>query len=470
MNAKALAAIKDLLGVGGFIDDPAAMMPYLTSMRNRHVARSPLIALPSSTEQVAAIVKICRAHHLPIVPQGGNTGLVDGGIPSPRGDEVVVNLSRMNKVRELDSIGGVATVESGVVLKTLQDIAADAGFLFPLSMGSEGTMQIGGAIGTNAGGTGVLRYGTMRQLVLGVEAVLPDGSVISHLRKLPKDNTGYNLSQLLIGAEGTLGIVTAATLRLFPALRQTLTALIAVRDAEAVMNLFASFRREAGEHLTAFEFMSRAALDLVMRHQQGARFPCREDAPWYLLVECGASSPLIPLADLFEHVATEALNRGDALDVALASSSAQAEALWGLRHGIPESLRQETQRIHFDLAVPLGTIVDFLAAAEAQIHASAPDMVLIPFGHVGDGNIHYNMYATAPRGGPAFATLKRQIQDIVFSETERRQGSLSAEHGIGMERKAMLARFKSPSELDAMRRLKHALDPDGLMNPGKIFD
>ncbi len=470
MSTEALNAIRNLLGVGGYIDDASAMEPYLTSMRNRHIVTSPLIALPSTTQHVAEIVKICRRYRQPIVPQGGNTGLVDGGIPMTQGQEIVVNLSRMNKIRALDPIGSIMTVEAGAILKNVQDAAADAGFLFPLSMASEGSMQIGGAIGTNAGGTAVLRYGTMRNLVLGIEAVLPNGSVVSSLKKLVKDNTGYNLSQMLIGSEGTLGIVTVATLRLFPALRQSFTTVVAVPSAKAALDLFGAFRREGAEVLTSFEIMSLAALRLVMKHIPGVRFPGQDGAPYYLLIELGASSSAVPLSAMFENVATAGIEKGQILDAVIAESAAQARQFWHVREHIPEALRKQGNRIHFDIALPLEEIADFLVSTETLIKAEAPDIVPMPFGHIGDGNLHYNMYATGVRSAEDFAVLKARIQVIVFGEVDRRQGSISAEHGIGLERKAVLASIKSPIELELMRRIKRALDPDGIMNPGKIFD
>jgi FAD/FMN-containing dehydrogenase len=352
----------------------------------------------------------------------------------------------------------------------LQDAAADAGFLFPLSMASEGSMQIGGAIGTNAGGTAVLRYGNTRNLVLGVEVVLPDGAVISNLKKLVKDNTGYNLTQLFIGSEGTLGIITAATMRLFPAQRNVFTAVVAVPSAAAALDLFAAFRHEGAEYLTSFEIMSLAAVRLVMKHIPNARFPGKDGAPYYLLIEFSASSPSVPLATLFENVVMTALNNGQAQDAVLAESAAQTKQFWHVREHIPDALRAQGNRMHFDIAVPLVEIADFLTVTGNLIGNIAPDIVLIPFGHIGDGNLHYNMYATTSRSAEEFAVLKHRIQDVVFGEVDRRQGSISAEHGIGAERKATLMATKPKTELDVMRRIKCALDPDNIMNPGKIFD
>jgi FAD/FMN-containing dehydrogenase len=462
---------KTLLGEGGLIADPALMPPYTTSMRNRHAHATPMVALPNATQQVAELVRLCRKHRFALVPQGGNTGLVDGGIPTPEGGEIIVNLSRMNRIRDIDAVGLIATVEAGVILQQLQDTVAAAGLMFPLSIASEGSAEIGGLISTNAGGQAVLRYGSMRNLVLGVEAVLPNGEIISGLKTLAKDNTGYHLASYFIGAEGTLGIVTAATLRLLPALRQKVTAVAAVPDIRAALELLASFRREGAEHLSAFEFMSLAALRLVTKNVQGTRFPCNaEDAPYYLLIELSASSELVPLRDLFESTVAAALENGKALDAVIAGSVAQDDQFWQARDHIPEALRCEKQRIHFDIALPVKSLADFLDETGARIKAEYPAIVLMPFGHLGDGNAHYNMYFPALLDDAAFAAAKARIQDIVFGEVKRWQGSISAEHGVGTERKAVLAKVTSSVELDMMRAIKRAFDPEGRMNPGKIFD
>jgi FAD/FMN-containing dehydrogenase len=468
--ADVLTEIKALLGPHGVIEDPAQKLPYETSMRTLRQCPARLVARPADTRQVADLVRLCARYRLPIVPQGGNTGLVDGGIPSPEGREIVVSLARLDRIRELDPVGAIVTVEAGVVLQRLREAAAAAGLLFPLSMGSQGTMQIGGAISTNAGGTAVLRYGTTRQLVLGLEVVLPDGDILSNLKKLIKDNTGYNLSQPFIGAEGTLGIVTAATLRLFPAPRQELTAFAALPDAGAALALLQRLRGVLGEFLSTFELISRPALDAVLRHVPGARRPLATQAPWYALIECGATSPDLPLRGPFEALAAEALDQGGLLDAAIAESSAQARAFWALREAVPDGLRRSGPVIVFDIALPIAEIADFLRIMGERLTAREADLIPMPFGHVGDGNLHYNLVAPAALAPAAFLALKRDVEDLVFGEVERRQGSVSAEHGIGLLRKAALGRSKSEREIALMRRIKQAFDPQGIMNPGKIFD
>jgi FAD/FMN-containing dehydrogenase len=467
INTEALKRIREILGAGGAIDDPAEMAPYLTSWRNGWTGKTPLIALPNSTEQVSKLLAFCHQNKIAVVPQGGNTGLVGGGIPSLKGDELLVNLSRMNKIREIDGSGSTVTAEAGVILQRLQETVAKAGFLFPLSMASQGSAEVGGAISTNAGGTAVLRYGNMRGLVLGIEAVLPDGQVISHLKKLPKDNAGYNLAHYFIGSEGTLGIVTAATLKLYPEIRQSLTAIAAVASAEEALKLLADYRREAAEFLSAFEIMSRDALKLVMKHIPNARFPGRDDAPFYLLIELSSSSLAVSLRDLFETASTTALEEGRLLDGVVASSAMQSAQFWYLRENISEAVRKEGPGIHFDISLPLDQLAPFMQDTPAKIKTLAPNVILAPFGHIGDGNLHYNMcFAEKPDN---FDALKAKLRELVYDDVTQRGGSISAEHGIGIERKTELGLYKSKAEIDAMKAIKHALDPANLMNPGKIF-
>jgi len=467
IKAAALDQIKKNLGSGGFIDEPARMELYLVAWRGGWRGTAPLIALPSTTAQVAAVVKICAAEKIGIVPQGGNTGTVGGCIPSMAGDQIVIGLGRMNKIRTIDAAGAAVTVEAGVILQVLQETASEAGFLFPLSMASQGSAQIGGVISTNAGGTSVLRYGNTRDLVLGLEAVLPDGEIFSGLKSLRKDNMGYNLAQYFIGAEGTLGIVTAATLKLFPKPQQNLTAIAAVPNAEAALELLGEFRAECGEYISAFEIISDNALRLLLKNIPNTRQPCG-DAPFYLLIALDAPSRNAPLRTMFESVAGKALEDGGISDAVIAENLAQAAQFWHMREHIPDAIRKEAAAIHFDIALPLADIPGFLAGAEKQIKAVAPNIVLAPFGHIGDGNLHYNMcFAKKPAD---FDTLKKRIQDIVFGEVLKRGGSLSAEHGIGTDRKAALLLAKTPVEIALMKKIKRAIDPDGLMNPGKVFD
>ncbi len=392
MSAEAgLKQIRELLGPSGVIDKPAEMQTYLVSWRNGWEGKTPFIARPTDTKQLSEIITICAREKISVVPQGGNTGLVGGAIPSAKGDQLVVSLSRMNKIRALDPVGAVATVEAGVILQTLQEEADKAGFLFPLSMASQGSAQIGGAISTNAGGTAVLRYGNMREQVLGLEVVLPSGEILSNLKSLPKDNTGYNLNHVFIGAEGTLGIVTAATLRLFPRLNQSVTAIAAAGDVEAVLDLFHRFRSEAGEYLIAFEIISQAAMGLVVKNVPGMRFPGKDDAPYYVLIELASASSSIPLRDMFEAIVGAAMEKEKIIDAVIAENTAQSKQLWSLRENASEALRKEGQGVHFDISLPRAEIAAFFKKTDALVKQVVPEIIIAPFGHIGDGNLHYNM-------------------------------------------------------------------------------
>ena len=391
-----------------------------------------------------------------------------GCIPSTGGDQIVIGLARMNRIRGIDKTASVATVEAGVILQTLQEAADAAGFLFPLSMASQGSAHIGGAISTNAGGTAVLRYGNTRNLVLGLEVVLPSGEIYAGLKTLRKDNMGYNLAQYFIGAEGTLGIVTAATVKLFPKYQQSLTAIAALPDPAAALELLGDFQNECGEYLSTFELMSAKAIELVLKNIPGTRLP-GSPAPYYVLIGLDSASKTVSLATMFETVTVKALQDGGISDAVVAESLTQGKQFWHLRENISEAIRKEVAAIHFDIALPMADIADFLMHADRRIKDIAPDIMLAPFGHLGDGNLHYNMcFARKPDN---FDALKAKIQDIVYEEVVKRDsGSLSAEHrNIGTDRKAMLARYKSPVEMDLMKKIKRAIDPDGIMNPGKVF-
>lgn len=470
VSAEALGQIKNLLGQGGFVDDAGAIQPYVAPWRGGSVGKAPLVALPNSTLQVAQLVGICAQHRIGMVPQGGNTGLVGGSVPSSSGNEIVINLKRMNKIREIDPIGSVATVEAGVILQVLQEVVAEAGMLFPLSIASEGTAEIGGVISTNAGGTAVLRYGTMRDLVMGIESVLPDGQIYSGLQKLPKNNTGYDIGRYFIGAEGTLGIVTAATVKLFPAPRQNFAAVFAVANAENTLELLKDFRREAAEYLTTFEIMSHAALKLTTQQIPGTRFPGKDDASYYVMVELASASASAPLRDMAEKIAGQALEAGLILDAVFAENEDQRKQFWHLREHIPEALRKHGGGIHFDISLPLDRLAAFLDATAPKIKAVAPDITLMPFGHIGDGNLHYNMYVSAKPEESIFNSLKQKIKTVVYDEVQRHNGSISAEHGIGVERKAELLAYKGSQTIALMKKIKNVFDPHNLMNPGKIFD
>jgi len=464
-----LAALRAAVDPQGWIDDPAQMAPYLQEWRGRYHGGALAVLRPASTEQVAATVRAAHAARIQVVPQGGNTGLVGGSMSYPGERAIVLSLQRLNRIREIDPLDYTATVEAGCVLETVQQAAAAADRLFPLSLGAEGTCTIGGVISTNAGGIATIRYGNMRELVLGIEAVLADGRVWNGLRRLRKDNTGYDLKHLFIGGEGTLGVVTAAVLKLFPRPRQVETAFAAVPDPAAAIALLAQLRTATGDALSGFELIPRTGLDFALRHVAGTTDPLAGRHPWYVLAEATAGTVGHTLREAMESALAEAAEAGLVLDATLADSEARRKALWFVREAIVEAQRFEGGSIKHDVSVPVSRIADFLSRAMTAVEALLPGIRPVPFGHVGDGNIHFNL--TQPAGADTAAYLarwdefNRVVHDIVLSFG----GSVSAEHGIGRFKRDELARVKSPVELELMRRVKAALDPDDLMNPGALL-
>ena len=467
--ARALEALEAVVGRKGVIADPAGMAPYLGEERGLYHGAARLVIRPAATEEVAAVVRICAAGDIPIVPQGGNTGLVGAAVPPEDGRAVVLSLGRMNRIRAIDPIDHTITVDAGCILADVQRAAADADRLFPLSLGAEGSCQIGGNLATNAGGIAVLRYGTMRDLTLGIEVVLPDGEVWDGLRTLRKDNTGYDLKQLFIGSEGTLGVITAATLKLFPRPREVATAFLAVTRVEDVMALFARARQASGDQLTAFELIPRLGLEMAMRHVPGVADPLAAPYRWYALLEVSSSQTDSGLRQSLEALLGEAVGADLVQDGVIAASMAQARELWRIREGMVEGQKHEGGSIKHDVSVPVSKVAQFILKATEAVEAKLPGIRPLAFGHVGDGNIHFNL--SQPRGADTrvflarWAEFNRLVHDIVHSFG----GSISAEHGIGRLKRGELQRYKSPLELALMRKLKRALDPENLMNPGKIL-
>ena len=443
------------------------MAPHLEEIRGLYHGDAAMLVFPGSTAEVAEVVRLCAENRLPLVPQGGNTGLVGGGVPHAEGGEIIVNLKRMSVVRAVDATNHTMTVEAGCVLADVQAAAQAADRLFPLSFGAEGSCQIGGNIATNAGGTGVLRYGNMRELVLGLEVVLADGSVWDGLRTLRKDNTGYDIKQLFIGAEGTLGIITAAVLKLFPRPHEVGTALAAVTDPSAAVELFERARAATGDLLTACELIPRNAVAFVLRHIPGCRDPMAEIHPYYVLIEL--SAPSTGFGDALENLLMVAADSGTVRDAVIAGGGEQAKNLWRLRDSISEAQRAEGGSIKHDVTLPLSRLADFIGEASAAVVRTIPGSRVVPFGHLGDGNIHFNV--SQPEGADRkefvakWANLNRVVHDIAVSMG----GSFSAEHGIGRLKREVLAHYRAPLELDLMRRLKSALDPHNIMNPGKVL-
>jgi FAD/FMN-containing dehydrogenase len=465
----ALQRLIDIVGPAHAISEPREQAPYLREWRDLYVGRAALVVLPGSTREVSEVLAVANETGIGIVPQGGNTGLVGGQIPSASGNEVVLSLSRLNRVREMEPAGTAMIVEAGVTLAEAQNAAEAAGRLFPLSLPSEGSCEIGGVLATNAGGVGVLAYGNARALALGLEVVLADGQIWDGLKSLKKDNTGYDLRDLFIGSEGTLGVITAATLKLFPRPAEKATAFVALPDAASALALFAIAEARESERLTAFEFMNRLSIDLVLRHIPQTRPPLPEPAPWYALIEISS-----PIADgsaglMLERLLGEAAETGAIADAVIAGSIAQAQALWRLRETISEAQKPEGGSIKHDISVPIARIPEFLQRAAALIEVECPGARPVTFGHFGDGNVHYNVSQPSGMDKAAFLALWERMSSRVHDLAATMDGSISAEHGIGQMKRAELRRFKSSIELDLMRRIKAAFDPKGILNPGKLL-
>jgi len=463
-------ALKKLLGPQGVLTAAADLEPYVVDWRGVYRGATTAVARPANTAEVAAVMKLCADTGTPLVPQGGNTGMCGASVPNAHGREIVLSMARMNKIIDVDPLNNTLTAEAGCVLANIQQAAADAGRLFPLSLGAEGSCQIGGNLSTNAGGVNVLRYGNTRDLVLGLEVVLPDGRIWNGLRGLRKDNTGYDLKHLFIGAEGTLGIITAATLKLFPRPAANATAWMAVRDPEAALQLLSLMRRHCNDRITAFELISRHSLELVWKHVPGTRDPMAAPSPWYVLTELAdAGDEQVLRADL-ERTLEAALTEDLVVDAVIAENRTQAQALWHMRESIPEGARQEPVMVYrHDIAVAVGRIPEFIREAQAALEKRFAGVRLICFGHLGDGNLHYNAYLPERLRSDVAARDAHDVTETVYDIVRQYGGSFSAEHGIGLSKVAELALYKSPVELDLMRTVKRALDPQGLLNPGKVL-
>jgi FAD/FMN-containing dehydrogenase len=468
IRATLLARLAAAVGSTQVLTDPADLAPYLTDWRGRYHGRALAVVRPGNTGEVAAVVGACAQAGAPVVPQGGNTGQCGGATPDDRGTAVVVSLQRMNRVRAIDADNATITVDAGVPLARVQQAAAQAGLMFPLSLAAEGSCTIGGNLSTNAGGTAVLRYGNARELTLGIEAVLADGRVWDGLRGLRTDNTGYDLKQLFIGAEGTLGIITAAVLKLFPAARSRATALVAVADVPAAIRLLRDLARAVGDRLVGFELMSAHSLALSRKHHPGLPDPL-PGHPWYVLAQVDDSRPDSPVEAEVERALAAMIDAGLARDATLAQSGEQARALWALREGIAEAQRREGPNIKHDISVPVSAVPRFLDDAAAALTAALPGVRFVTFGHLGDGNLHYNLAGPAGVDAESFMESAAVASRIVHDLVAAAGGSISAEHGIGQYKRGELARYKSPVELDLMREIKAALDPAGILNPGKVL-
>jgi D-lactate dehydrogenase (cytochrome) len=465
----ALDAIKAIVGPKGWIDDPADMAPHLEEPRGLWHGRAAVVVKPASTAEVAAVMKVCDEHVISVVPQGGVTSLVGAAVPHEHGHEIVLSLSRMNTIRALDPLNDTMTVEAGCILANIQAAADEAGRLFPLSLGAEGTCQIGGNLSTNAGGTGVLRYGNARSLVLGLEVVLPSGEVWNGLRGLRKDNTGYDLKHLFLGAEGTLGIITAAVLKLFPKPNDTVTALVGLPDPQAAVDLLARTRAATGDAVSGFELMSRFCIEIATEFGSDVRDPFAVPPPQYLLIELTSAQAPGPLRGAFEKVLETAMEDGLVLDAVIADSGAQAQAIWRIREAVPEVQMSAGGSIKHDVSVPVSRIPEFIARADAAVTKAMPGVRPCAFGHVGDGNVHYNLSQPLDMGRDDFMGRWAEMNEIVHDIVAELGGSISAEHGLGRLKREEIRRYKSEIELEMMRAIKRTLDPKGIMNPGKVI-
>jgi FAD/FMN-containing dehydrogenase len=460
--------LREIVGERGIVD-PAESKPYETDWRDNYHGRALAVVRPASTDEVARVVKLLASERVPIVPQGGNTSLCGGSVPDASGTQVVVSLARMNRVRAVDPDNNTMTVEAGCVLANLQAEAEKHGRLFPLSLGAQGSCMIGGNLSTNAGGTGVLRYGNTRELVMGLEVVMPDGRVWDGLRGLRKDNTGYDLKHLFVGAEGTLGIITAAVLKLFPLPRTQATAFVAVPSPAAAVALLSHLRQRCGERITGFELIGRVVLGMVLEHIPGARDPLPEASPWYVLVELSDSTEGGALDGLLEEALAGAMEEGHATDAAIAASQSQRAAFWKLREDVTEAQKADSVSIKHDVSVPVSRVPELIEKAGAALTAKFPDIRIVAFGHVGDGNIHYNCSKSARQDSREFFAQAPEVNRVVYDVVKSLGGSISAEHGLGVLKRDEITHYKSALELDMMRAIKRTLDPNGIMNPGKVL-
>ena len=461
--------LKALLGPKGWIEDPAETAPYLVDERALYRGATPLVARPASTAAVSQVLALCARDGVGVVPQGGNTGYVGGAVPDDSGRQIVLSLARLNRVREIDPLDYTITVEAGCVLEQVQRAAEAADRLFPLSLAAEGSCQIGGNLSTNAGGIAVLRYGNARDLVLGLEVVLPDGTVWDGLRRLRKDNRGYDMKQIFLGAEGTLGVITAAVLKLFPRPRGRVTAMAAVPDPAAAIHLLARCRRDSGDLVSSFEYIHRVCLDQVLEQIVGTGDPFDRPYAHYLLIELASGRAQGEVQEVAESLLGEALEAGEALDAVIAASEEQATRLWRLRETIPEAQKLGGGCLKHDVSVPVSRVPAFLEEATGLARSLCPGVRVAPFGHVGDGNIHFNLSQPPDAKREAFLAQGEQLSGEIYALTARLDGSFSAEHGIGRLKRGELRAYKPAVELELMAKLKAMLDPDGIMNPGKVL-
>ena len=463
-----IAGLRGIVGARYCLTDAADCAPYLTDWRGLYRGKARAVVLPSTSAEVQAIMRLASEHHVPIVPQGGNTGLSGGSTPDDSGGAIVLATKRLNRIRAIDTMNNSLVAEAGCILSDLQQAASAADRLFPLSLAAEGSCQIGGNLATNAGGINVLRYGNARELCLGLEVVLPDGTLISHLTGLRKDNSGYDLKQMFIGSEGTLGVITAAALKLFPKPIKRATAIVALPALDVAPALLARCRAGLADQLVSFELLPRFGIELARRFVPEVSWPLASVPDWSILIEASTSSDAFELRAAMEQSLGAALEEGQITDAVVASSEAQSLAMWRVREGIVEGQHRSGANIKHDVSVPVAQVPAFMQAASAAIAAAWPQARLLAFGHLGDGNIHFNLVQPQGESAERFLARTDAMNRIVHDVIDRFGGSISAEHGIGQLRRSELTHRKPPAELALMRAIKRLVDPDDLMNPGKL--
>jgi len=464
-----LNQLRAIVGPAGYLDQAADVEPFTVDHRHLYHGATPLVLRPDDTEQVAAILRLCHEAGIGVVPVGGNTSYCGGATPSEDGSQIVVSMSRMRRIRSVDPLNYTMIAEAGCVLAQVQAAAADVDRLFPLSLGSEGSCQLGGNLSTNAGGTAVLRYGMMRDLILGLEVVLPDGRILNGLSALRKDNTGYDLRDLFIGAEGTLGIITAAACKLFSRPAAVVTALIAIAEPHAAVSLLARLRAASSDAVSTFELIPQVALHLVLKHVAQTQDPFEQPYNWYVLLEIGSGRHSTGMREGIEAELGAAMENGEVLNAAIAESESQRAMFWRLRETIPEAQRREGASIKHDISVTTSELPHFIVEACAAVHQISPSGRIVSYGHLGDGNLHFNVSQPLGANAAEFEALAPRINRAVHDLVARYGGSFSAEHGIGRLKRGELQRYKSPVAMDLMRSIKHAIDPKNIMNPGKVL-
>ena len=464
-----LARFTAIVGAPNAVTDPSGQAPYLVESRGLYKGTTPVVLKPGTVGEVSAIMKLASETGVAIVPQGGNTGHVAGQIPRPGAGDVVLSLERLNRIRDIDPIGNVIVADAGCILADIQAAADDHNRLFPLSLGSEGSCRIGGNLSTNAGGTAVLAYGNMRQLCLGLEVVLPTGEIWDGLRRLKKDNTGYDLRDLFIGAEGTLGVITGAVLKLFPKPLGHQVAFAGLGSVEDALALFDKASSLCGPALTGFELMPRLGVEFTSRHIPGVRDPLETKHAWYALIDVSTSDSAESAERMMQALLEEEIAAGLVENAVVATSEAQRKALWHMRESMSPAQKPEGGSIKHDVSVPVSSIPAFIAEADAAVMKAIPGARICAFGHMGDGNIHYNISQPVGADKDAFIDRWREINEIVHGIVLRYQGSISAEHGIGQLKRDELARVRPAIEIELMQRIKHAFDPAGIMNPDKVL-